>query len=460
LLRGKVLVIDDEKFILKSLKQHLEKEGCEVLTAESGEEGLEIYKADTPDIVLLDLNMPGISGNETLNVLKKLNSDVIVIIITAYGDIEAAVSAIKQGAYDFVEKPFELNRITVLIKKALETIHLKRKVDYFREEKHDTYSFDNIIGVSAAIRDVITLARKVSESDANTILIQGESGTGKSLLARAIHYHSPRASEPFVEVTCTAIPETLIESELFGHEKGAFTDARSAKKGLFEVADGGTIYLDEIGDIKLSTQAKLLRALEEKTFKRVGGLKDIAVNVRIIATTNKKDLEGAVREGTFRADLYYRLKVFPIFIPPLRERKEDIIPLAMHYIKRFNKEFRRNVQGISPEAEKLLADYPWYGNARELRNIIERICILEDTDIIYPEHLPSEIVNHVATAPEAGEDTSIADLPEEGLSLKEAERRLIEKALKKSQGNQTKAAVLLGISRDALRYKMQKLGLL
>ncbi len=459
MLRGKILVIDDEKFILKSLKQHLEKEGCEVLTAESGEEGLEICKADTPDIVLLDLNMPGISGIETLNALKKLNSDLIVIIITAYGDIEAAVSAIKQGAYDFVEKPFELNRITVLIKKALETIHLKRKVDYFRGERHDTYSFDNIIGVSAAIRDVITLARKVSESDANTILIQGESGTGKSLLARAIHYHSPRASEPFVEVTCTAIPETLIESELFGHEKGAFTDARAAKKGLFEVADGGTIYLDEIGDIKLSTQAKLLRALEEKTFKRVGGLKDIAVNVRIIATTNRKDLEGAVREGTFRADLYYRLKVFPIFIPPLRQRKEDIIPLALHYIKRFNREFRKNLQGISPEAEKLLRDYPWYGNARELRNIIERICILEDTDIIYPEHLPSEIVNCSGTAPESGEGAS-SGLPEEDLSLKEAEKRLIEKALKKSEGNQTRAAGLLGISRDALRYKMQKLGLL
>ncbi len=460
MLRGKILVVDDEKFILNSLKQHLEKEGCEVLTAESGEEGLDIYRTDTPDIVLLDLNMPGISGIDTLKSLKKLNSDLIVIIITAYGDIEAAVSAIKLGAYDFVEKPFELNRISVLIKKAMETIHLKRKVDYFREEKYDTFSFDNIVGVSKAIRDVITLAKKVSESDANTILIQGESGTGKSHLARAIHYHSPRSSEPFVEVTCTAIPETLIESELFGHEKGAFTDARSAKKGLFEFADGGTVYLDEIGDIKLSTQAKLLRALEEKTFKRVGGLKDIAVNVRIIATTNKKNLEGAVREGSFRADLYYRLKVFPIFISPLRERREDIIPIAMHYLKRFNREFRKNVQSITPEAEKLLVDYPWYGNARELRNIIERICILEDANIISPEHLPTEIVNYAGTEPETGEEAS-SDLPVDGeLSLKEAEKGLIGKALKKSGGNQTRAAGLLGISRDALRYKMQKLGLL
>jgi DNA-binding NtrC family response regulator len=458
LLQNKILVIDDEEFITKSLKQHLEKEGWEVLTAESGEEGLEIFKTDVPDIVILDLNMPGIGGIETLKLMKKLNNDVVVIIITAHGDIETAVSAIKLGAYDFVEKPFDLKRISVLVKKAMETLHLKREVNYFREEKYDTYNFNNIVGVSNAMKDVIALAKKVAASDANTILIQGESGTGKSLLARAIHYNSPRASEPFVEVTCTAIPETLIESELFGYEKGAFTDAKVSKKGLFEFASGGTIYLDEIGDIKLSTQAKLLRALEEKTFKRVGGLKDIKVNVRIIATTNKKDLEGAVREGTFRADLYYRLKVFPIYILPLRERKEDIIPLAMHHIKRFNKEFKKNVKSISPEAEKLLLNYPWYGNARELRNVVERICILEDTDIIYPEHLPSEIVEY--TNSETEETSSSIDLPSNGLSLKNVEKDLIIQALKRVDSNQTKAAKLLGISRDALRYKMQKFGLL
>jgi DNA-binding NtrC family response regulator len=451
------LVIDDEEFITRNLKQHLEKEDCEVITAGTGEEGLEMFKADVPDIVILDLNMPGIGGIETLKSIRKLNNDVIVIIITAHGDIETAVSAIKLGAYDFVEKPFELDRISVLIRKAMETVHLKREVNFFREEKIDTYSFNNIMGESVAMKDVISLAKKVSASDANTILIQGESGTGKSLLARAIHYHSRRASEPFVEVTCTAIPETLIESELFGHEKGAFTDAKASKKGLFEIASGGTIYLDEIGDIKLATQAKLLRALEEKTFKRVGGLKDIRVNVRIVATTNKKDLEGAVKEGSFRADLYYRLKVFPIFIPPLRVRKEDIIPLAMHHIKSFNKEFKKNVNSISPEAEKLLLNYPWYGNARELRNVVERICILEDTDIIYPEHLPSEIIEYIDT--ESGDSASI-DLPSNGLSLKDVEKDLIVQALKKADSNQTKAAKLLGISRDALRYKMQKFKIL
>ncbi len=457
MIQSRILVIDDERFITKSLKQHLEKEGCEVFTAESGEEGLEIFKSDAPDIVLLDLNMPGIGGIETLKTIKRLNNDVIAIIITAHGDIETAVSATKLGAYDFVEKPFELNRISVLIKKAMETVHLKREVSFLRGEKHDTYSFDNIIGQSPAMKEVITLAKKVAASDANTILIQGESGTGKSLLARSMHYHSPRAKEPFVEITCTAIPEALIESELFGHEKGSFTDAKVAKKGLFEVASGGTIYLDEIGDIKLAVQAKLLRALEEKTFKRVGGLKDIKVNVRIVATTNKKNLEGAVKDGTFRADLYYRLKVFPIFIIPLRERKEDIIPMAMHHIMKFNKEFGKNVNSISPEAEKLMINYPWFGNAREVRNVVERICILEDTDIVYPEHLPSEIVDYEE---KESLEASAIDLPTEGLSLKNVEKDLIAQALKKADGNQTKAAKLLGISRDALRYKMQKFDLI
>ncbi len=455
--QSKILVIDDEEFITKSLKQHLEKEDCEVLTAGSGEEGLEIFRTDVPDIVILDLNMPGMGGIEALRSLKKINNDIIVIIITAHGDIETAVSAIKLGAYDFVEKPFELDRISVLIRKANETVHLKREVSYFRGEKYDTYNFSNIVGESGPMTEVLTLARKVAESDANTIFIQGESGTGKSLLARAIHYNSKRASEPFVEVTCTAIPEALIESELFGHERGAFTDAKVAKKGLFEFASGGTIYLDEIGDIKMTTQAKLLRALEEKTFKRVGGLKDIKVNVRIVATTNKKNLEGAVQDGSFRADLYYRLKVFPIYIPPLRERRGDIIPLALHHIDKFNKEFRKNVKSISKGAEALLYKYPWHGNARELRNVVERICILENTETIYPEHLPTEVIKYIDEHVDARD---AIELPNEGLSLKGVERDLIAQALKRADNNQTKAAKLLGISRDALRYKMQKSGLL
>ena len=461
MVQANILVVDDEKFITLSLKQHLEKEGYEVFTAESGEDGLEVFRTEIPDIILLDINLPGISGLETLEAIRKIDKGVIVVIITAHGDIETAVSTIKLGAYDFVEKPFDINRISLLIKKALETITLKREVTYLREEQYDKYSFNNIIGASKTMKEVIALAKKVAESDANIILIQGESGTGKTLIARAIHYHSARVYEPFVEVTSTAIPEMLIESELFGYEKGAFTDAKASKKGLFEFAGGGTIYLDEIGDIKPYTQAKLLRVIEDKTFKRVGGLKDITVNVRIIAATNK-NLENAVKDGSFRADLYYRLKVIPIFIPPLRERKEDIIPLAMHYMKLFNKEFKKNVKGISPEAEKLLMGYPWHGNTRELKNVIERICILEDTDVIYPEHIPSEIIDFVGTseATPAEEGKTLFNIPPEGLSLKNVEKDLVIKALQMVNGNQTRAARLLGISRDALRYKMQKFGLL
>lgn len=452
----RILVVDDEKFITWSLKQHLEKEGYEVFTAESGEEGLEVFKAEAPDIILLDIHLPGISGLEAFEAIRRLSKDVLVVIITAHGDIETAVSAIKLGAYDFVEKPFDLNRISVLIKKALETISLKREVTCLREEKYDRYNFDSIVAHSKSMKDIVAISKKVAESDAGTILLQGESGTGKNLIARAIHYHSARASEPFVEVTCTAIPETLIESELFGHEKGAFTDAKLFKKGLFDLASGGTIYLDEIGDVKPSTQAKLLRVIEDRAFKRVGGLKDIVVNVRVIAATNR-NLENEVKEGNFRTDLYYRLKVIPILIPPLRDRKEDVIPLAMFYIALFNKEFKKHVVSISPEAQKLLISYPWYGNTRELKNVIERICILEDTDVIYPEHIPLEIVDHVASEPL--EMTSF-DIPPEGISLKNVEKEFIEKALHMVSGNQTRAARLLGISRDALRYKMQKFGLL
>lgn len=456
MLSHKILVIDDEQFITFTLKQHLEKEGYEVFTASSAEEGLEIYKAEIPDILILDIQLPGISGLEMLTALKKLYPENIIIIITAYGDIETAVTAIKSGAYDFVEKPFDLNRVSIIIKKALETIDLRREVNYLREVKQQYFGFDNIVAHSHIMKDIINLVKKVSESDANTIIIQGESGTGKNLIAKAIHYHSSRSSGPFVEVTATAIPDTLFESEFFGYEKSAFTDAKTSKKGLVEIAREGTIFLDEIGDIKPSTQAKLLRFIEDKSFKRVGGLKDIHVNVRIIAATNK-NLEQAVKEGVFRSDLYYRLRVIPILIPPLRDRKDDIIPTAMYCLNLFNKEFRKNVKGISPEAQDLLINYPWYGNIRELKNILERICILENTDIIYPEHIPPEIAGFKRTI---SEEQASFDIPPEGLSLKGMEKDLVIKALESVNGNQTRAARVLGISRDALRYKMQKFGLL
>lgn len=457
-MQRKILIVDDETFIAKSMERHLEREGYDVSTAESGEEGLEIFKTELPDIVLLDIQLPDMNGLEVFEEIRRMSKDTIVIIISSHGDIETAVSAIKLGAYDFVEKPFDLKRISVLIKKATETVVLKREVSSLREEQSGKYSFSSIIGQSPAMEEVKRLARKIAESDATTILIQGESGTGKNLLARAIHYNSSRQFEPYVEVTATALPDTLVESELFGYEKGAFTDAKVAKKGLFELSDGGTIYLDEIGDIKPSTQSKLLRVIEEKTFKRVGGLKDVHVNVRVIAATNK-DLESSVKDGSFRADLYYRLKVIPIVIPPLRERKEDIMPLVLHLIGQFNKEFKKAIKGVSPEAERILVAYPWPGNIRELKNAIERICILEDAEIIYPEHIPLEIREYIAEEIEDGE-RAVVNLPPQGVSLSTVEKRLVMQALAMVDNNQTRAARLLGVTRDVLRYKMQKFGLL
>ncbi len=463
----KILVIDDEELIRSSIKQHLDKEGYEVWTAGTGEEGLKIQKAELPDIMLLDLHMPGISGMETLEAVKKFNKDTVVVIITAHGDIETAVSAIKLGAYDFVEKPFDLNRVSLIIKKALETVDLKKEVNFLRGVQSEKYTFDTIICESEVMSNMVNLAKKISESDANTVLIQGESGTGKTLISRIIHYHSARASKPFVEVTCTALPETLVESELFGYEKGAFTDAKSSKKGLFELADGGTIYLDEIGDMKPSTQSKFLKVIEEKIFKRIGGLKDTTVDVRVIATTNK-NLKEEVQNGNFREDLYYRLNVIPMEFPALRDRKDDIIPTAMFFLNTMRKECRRNITGISEEAQRLMLNYNWPGNIRELKNVIERVFILESGGIIRSEHLTLEILN----AGKEPDTPDLEDIPSDesgefrfdlsgnGISIEEVEREFIIQALRSTRDNQTKAAKMLGLSRDALRYRMQKFKLL
>ncbi len=456
--KGKILIVDDEKLLRWSLEQNFKKQGYGVITAATGKEGLDKYKEELPDLTLLDIHLPDITGLEVLEKIKEIDPNAIVVLITAYGDVQTAVKAIKAGSYDFVEKPFNMDKLNILVSKALETVSLKKEVTELKSRLSSQYGFDSIIGESPQMLKVFDMIKKVAASDASTVLIQGESGTGKDLVARVIHYQSRRADKPFMEVNCTALPEALIESELFGYEKGAFTDAKTMKKGLFELADGGSIFLDEIGDMKLSTQAKLLKVIEGKNFKRIGGVKDIVVDVRIIAATNK-DLQEEVRAGNFREDLFFRLKVIPIYLPPLRERGNDIVLLANYFIDKFNKEFRKNVKGLSKEVEKIFLEYPWPGNVRELKNIIERIMILENAEYIKPEHLPSEFtLDDYSNIRKI--DTINLEIPPGGIDIEDIERGLIEKALEITQGNQTRAAKLLNLSRDALRYRMQKFGLL
>ena len=454
--KAKILVVDDEKLIRWSLKQNLEKENYEVFTASNGEEAMEIFNQELPDLILQDIKLPGKSGLEILEHVKRLREESLVIMMTAYGDIQTSVKAMRLGAYDFVEKPFDFDKLKLTVAKALETVSLKKEIHVFRSQQQAQYGLSNIIGRTPAMQGIFKMVQKISRSDATTVLLQGESGTGKDLVAKAIHYESSRAGDPYLEVNCTSLPETLIESELFGHEKGAYTDAKSKKDGLFELADGGTVLLDEIGDMPLDTQAKLLKVIENKTFKRVGGVKDVVVDVRIIAATNK-DLKSASENGTFRGDLYYRLKVFPIFLPPLRERREDIPLLIQHFISFFNREFKKKVRGVSEEALEMMMRYSWSGNVRELKNVIERAVILESEEEILPEHLPLEITMP-AEMPQPSSD-AVQFLPQ-GVTLTEVERTLIQQALAKSGGNQVHAAKLLGMSRDTLRYRMKKFGLL
>jgi DNA-binding NtrC family response regulator len=452
---SRLLVVDDERLIRWSLEQTLAKAGYEVSTASTGEAALAVVREDPPDLILLDLKLPDTDGLQVLRQIKEQSPQVQVLIMTAYADVGTAVEAMKLGAYDYLPKPIDFENLAVTLRNALEASQLRRKVRFLSEKQFYPYHFDRIVGTSRAIQEVIMLARKVARSEATTALIQGESGTGKDLLAKAIHYESARAEEPFMEIACTAMPETLLESELFGHERGAFTDAKTQKKGLFEVAQGGTIFLDEIGDMSGGLQAKLLRILEERRFRRVGGTKDISVDVRVIATTNR-DLRQAVESGAFRKDLYYRLQVVTILIPPLRNRREDIPLLACHFLEHFSREFKKQLPRLSPEAERLLVQYDWPGNVRELRNMIERAMILEDTGELLPAHLPPEI--HRLTAPPLFEAPKF-QLPETGVVLEEVEREFVRQALELTQGNQTRAARLLGLTRDELRYRAKKFGL-
>ncbi len=447
-----VLVVDDEILTLNNLKKVLEKEDYEVLVTNSGETALEIFERYKPQLVLLDLMLPGISGLEVLKRIKEMERETIVIMMSAYEILEKAVEAMKLGAYDYLLKPFKVSDLKNTIRRALETLSLRIRVREHLETEKGRYYFGKIVATSPKMKEVVSLAKRVASSEKTTVLLQGESGTGKELLAKAIHYHSPRAEKPLVEINCAAIPESLLESELFGYEAGAFTDAKKRKTGLLERGDGGTVFFDEIGDMSLNLQAKLLRVLEEETFTRLGGAQPIKVNLRVIAATNQ-DLSKAVEKGRFRSDLYYRLNVVPIVIPPLRERKDDILPLALLFIQEFNQELRRAYRGISQEAARAMLAYSWPGNVRELRNIIERIMSLYPEEEVQLAHLPAEIRNF-RTSPSSQFLDQVASgesLP----TLEEIEKLYIDRILDLTGQNKSRAAKILGIHPTSLFRKLK-----
>jgi len=450
----KILVVDDEQLICWSFKQQLDKKGYFVFTAGSAEDGLAKFEKEMPEIVFVDNRLPNMQGIEFLSKIKEIESSTYVVFMTAYGTIETAVEAMKRGAYDYINKPFTFEEIHVILKGIREKIELENNLRILKRERFSDINFDGIIGRSRQMKEIIQLSKKIAKSEATTVLLLGESGTGKDLLARAIHNESNRSSKPFVTINCSSVPETLLESELFGHEKGAFTSAHKQKKGLFEIADGGTVFLDEIGEVSLGIQVKLLSIIEYKMFRRVGGTNDINVDIRIIAATNK-NLQDSIKKNRFRYDLYYRLKVFQLILPPLKERREDIPELIDFFIKGFNIQFRKNIKDVTPEARNLLMQYDWPGNVRELRNVIERAIILQSGDYIGKEDLPCEI--NLRGPQLTVDDVDLwFQIPDEGFSLFNIEKKIIEHTLRKVNLNQSKAAKMMGISRDRLRYKMKK----
>src|SRR5208282_5820597 len=406
----KILVVDDERLVRWSLRQKCEEWGFQVIEAEAGEPGLKLAQVESPDLVLLDVRLPDMNGINVLEQLKKNEGAPAVIMITADPQLEDVKVAIKLGAYDFIGKPLDFEELHVTIKNALEATHLRSEVKSLRGEMRRRAGYHEIVADSPKMTELMNFVRKVAASEATTILIQGESGTGKDLIAKAIHYESTRQERPFVAINCSAIPETLMEAELFGHEKGAFTDAKAMKKGLFEMADGGTLFLDEIGELSPLLQAKLLRVLEDQMVRRVGGVRDIQVEVRVIAASNR-DLEKEVREGRFRQDLYYRLAIIAIYLPALRERKEDIVPLVEFFLAYYNKKFRKAVQGLSEETRRLMLNYDWPGNVRELRNALERAMILAEGNQLRPDDLPFTVASGKGGAV-LGENKLGAPVPE------------------------------------------------
>jgi DNA-binding NtrC family response regulator len=450
---GRILVADDHDALRHGLARALAAAGHEVEEAPNGNDAIERLHDGHFDVILSDLKMGGSDGLQVLRTAKTLHPSTAVILMTAFGTVHTAVEAMKSGAFDYVQKPFEIEEMEVKIEKALEVRRMRHELDYLRHTQNDIYNFDRIIGSSSALQKVLTVVRKVTKSN-TTVLIRGETGTGKELIAGAIHHNSLRASRNFVKVNCAALQENLLESELFGHEKGAFTGADRQRIGRFEQADGGSLFLDEVGDMSASTQAKILRVLQEHEFERLGGTRTQRVDVRLIAASNR-DLSVMVANGTFREDLYYRLNVVSVDMPPLRERKDDILPLAMFFTERFTGELKKKIDGIEPDAQKMLLRYNWPGNVRELENSIERAILLTEGQRIMVEDL--RLGEIPAAGSSARNGAQVVRIPPAGIALEEIERTALVEALKMSNWVQKDAAELLGISPRVINYKIKTL---
>jgi len=469
----KILVVDDEESIRWALRKSLEREGYRVVLASDGAEALARATESGIDLVLMDIKMPGSDGFETLTRIKEIRPNLPVIIMTAFGTLQAAVQAMKRGAYDHITKPFDFDELSILVRRAFEVHDLTEQVARMEGGRGQAFDFEGVVGLCPAMQQIFKLVGKMASSDL-TVLIRGESGTGKELLARAIHYNSRRLARPFVAVNCAAIPRDLLESELFGHEKGAFTGASALRRGKFELAEGGTLFLDEIGDMDLGLQAKILRVLQERQFERVGGERPLSADVRVIAATNQ-DLERAVAQKTFREDLYYRLNVVGINLPPLRGRREDIPLLVSHFLRLFAEEQGGEPKTVSPEALELMLAYDWPGNVRELENAVKRACVLAATSLILPEHLPAALARSEESG--AGSSSAFERMLHQAIGaelqrlkaerdgqiyphfLVALERPLLLHVLERTRGNQLRAAELLGINRNTLRKKLRELGI-
>lgn len=454
----KILIVDDEDFIRQNLDRILKEEGYRTAIAKEGKEALDLLKEAPFDLVFLDLKLPDISGIDVLKTIRESDPDLLVIVMTGYASVESAVEALKSGAYDYIKKPFKADVIKLIVKLALETQSLKREVLSLKKQRETALANKTFIAESPAMKNVMVQVREVAKHAETTVLITGETGTGKDLVARTIHNLSSRANRPFIEINCATLPVNMLESELFGHESGAFTGAKGRKIGLFEAASAGTVFLDEMGEIEPGLQAKLLRVLEDKKIRRLGGTQLHEIDVRIIAATNQ-DLRKAIQAGRFREDLFYRLHIVPIHVPPLRERPEDIIALSNHFLSEYAKKFSRSFTSLSKDTQALLQSYRWPGNVRELRHVLERICIMHDAKILGPEHLPKELTPEMREA-NPTTDQIYFPIPEQGLKLDEMIDRftlhLIERVMNMADGNISKAAKLLGIPRGTLRYKLEK----